>query len=156
MPGEGTVLILDSAAVKTRVAAHAGGRCVACRGPRSRAGAHGGRQYKPKGRPCRTVWLLGKHSRLSCSTTTAASMCVMVGSHAAQGNAMSKRLSPWPPRCPGPLGHPPRPSPSLVLVWRPFGTFFWPTGGGGDLRPRAKAVISDAQGGTRGVHGYGA
>ena len=46
-----------------------------------------------------------------------------------------------------PPGHPHR--------WFGFGAFlalfFWPTGG--YLRPRAKTVISDAQGGTRGVWG---
>ena len=31
---------------------------------------------------------------------------------------------PWPPRFSGPLGHPPRASPSLVQVWRHFATFF--------------------------------
>ena len=31
---------------------------------------------------------------------------------------------PMAPRFPGPLGHPPRPSPSLVQVWRHFATFF--------------------------------
>jgi len=43
---------------------------------------------------------------------------------AAQRNPSSIRLVPWPPRFPGPLGHPPRPSPSLVQVWRHFATFF--------------------------------
>ena len=38
------------------------------------------------------------------------------GLHAAQGNPSPTRLSPWPPRFQGPLGHPCRPSPSLVQV----------------------------------------
>ena len=42
---------------------------------------------------------------------------------AAQQNPSSIRLGPWPPRFPGPLEHPPRPSPSLVQVWRHFATF---------------------------------
>ena len=36
--------------------------------------------------------------------------------HAVQGKRSPPRLGPWPPRFPGPLGHPPRPSPSLVEV----------------------------------------
>ena len=58
-------------------------------------------------------------------------MCAMVGSHAAQGNASSKRPSPWPqwsPWAAGHLGHPLRPSPSLVELRHIFGTFSWPTG----------------------------
>ena len=43
---------------------------------------------------------------------------------AAQQKPSSIRLSPWPPRFPGPLRHPPRASPSLVQVWRHFATFF--------------------------------
>ena len=43
---------------------------------------------------------------------------------AAQQKPSSIRLSPWPPRFPGPLRHPPRASPSLVPVWRHFATFF--------------------------------
>ena len=43
---------------------------------------------------------------------------------AAQQKPSSIRLGPWPPRFPGPLGHPPRASPSLVQVWRHFGLFF--------------------------------
>ena len=43
---------------------------------------------------------------------------------AAQRNPSSIRLGPRPPRFPGPLRHPPRPSPSLVQVWRHFATFF--------------------------------
>ena len=39
------------------------------------------------------------------------------GFHVAQGKPSQTLLSPWPPRFPGPLGHPPRPSPSLVEVW---------------------------------------
>ena len=35
------------------------------------------------------------------------------GLHAVQGKPSPTRLGPWPPRFPGPLGHPPRPSPSL-------------------------------------------
>ena len=35
------------------------------------------------------------------------------------------RLSPWSPRFPRPLGHPPEPSPSLVQVCRLFGNFFF-------------------------------
>ena len=31
---------------------------------RNHAGAHRGCQYEPKGRPCRAVWLSGKHGRL--------------------------------------------------------------------------------------------
>ena len=46
------------------------------------------------------------------------------GLRAAQGEPSPTRLSPWPPRFPGPLGHPPRASPSLVQVWRHFATFF--------------------------------
>jgi len=42
------------------------------------------------------------------------------GLRAAQGEPSPTRLSPWPPRFPGPLGHPPRPSPSLVEVWHFF------------------------------------
>ena len=42
------------------------------------------------------------------------------GLRAAQGKPSPTRLSPWPPRFPGPLGHPPRPSPSLVEVWHFF------------------------------------
>ena len=63
---------------------------------------------------------------------------------------MGKRLSPWPLWCPGPLRYPPRPSPSLVQVLRLFGKFCL-AHRGVNLRLRAKAVISDAQGGTRGV-----
>ena len=49
---------------------------------------------------------------------------------AAQRNPSSIRLVPWPPRFPGPLRHPPRPSPSLVQVWHHFATFFFgPLGG---------------------------
>ena len=49
---------------------------------------------------------------------------------AAQQKPSSIRLGPWPPRFPGPLKHPPRPSPSLVQVWRHFATFFFgPLGG---------------------------
>ena len=51
----------------------------------------------------------------------------------------------------GPLAPPPRPSLSLVEHRHPFGTCF----GGlrGYLRPRAKTMISHAQGGTKGVWG---
>ena len=42
------------------------------------------------------------------------------GLRAAQGEPSPTRPSPWPPRFPGPLGHPPRPSPSLVEVWHFF------------------------------------
>ena len=70
---------------------------------------------------------------------------------AAQQKPSSIRLGPWPPRFPGPLRHPPRPSPSLVQVWRHFATFFWPAGG--YLRPRAKTRVFHAQGGSWGVWG---
>ena len=71
---------------------------------------------------------------------------------AAQQKPSSIRLSPWPPRFPGPLRHPPRASPSLVQVWRHFATFFfWPAGG--YLRPRATARVFHAQGGSWGVWG---
>ena len=74
------------------------------------------------------------------------------GLRAAQGEPSPTRLSPWPPRFPGPLGHPPRPSPSLVGLSHLFRTFlFGPQGG--HLHLRAKTVISDAQGGTGGVWG---
>ena len=43
---------------------------------------------------------------------------------AAQQNPPLIRLTPWTPRFPGPFGHPPWPSPSLVQVWRHFATFF--------------------------------
>ena len=46
------------------------------------------------------------------------------GSCAAQGEPPQTRLGPWPPRPPGPLGHPPRPSPSLVELRRLFGPPF--------------------------------
>ena len=75
------------------------------------------------------------------------------GPRAAHGQPPQTRLGPWPPRSPGPLGHPPRPSPSLVGLSRLFGTFFFGPQGG-YLRPRAKTVISDAQGGTGGVWGW--
>ena len=42
------------------------------------------------------------------------------GLHAVQGQPSPTRLGPWPPRFPGPLGHPPRPSLSLVEVWHFF------------------------------------
>jgi hypothetical protein len=42
------------------------------------------------------------------------------GLRAAQGELSPIRLSPWPPRFSGPLGHPPQPSPSLVQVWHFF------------------------------------
>ena len=45
--------------------------------------------------------------------------------HAVQGKPSPTRLGPWPPRFPGPLRHPPRPSPSPVQVWRHFATFFF-------------------------------
>ena len=51
------------------------------------------------------------------------------GTRAAHREPPQARLGLWPPRSPGPLGHPPRPSPSLVGLRRLFGTFFWPTGG---------------------------
>ena len=44
---------------------------------------------------------------------------------AAQQNLLSIRLGPWPPQFPGPLGHPPRPSPSLVQGLAPFRHFFF-------------------------------
>ena len=48
---------------------------------------------------------------------------------AAQGEPSPTRLSPWPPRFPGPLGHPPRPSPSLVGLSHLFRSlFFGPRG----------------------------
>ena len=74
------------------------------------------------------------------------------GSRAAHWQPPQTRLGPWPPRSPGPLGHPPRPSPSLVGLSHLFRTFFFGPQGG-HLRPRAKTVISDAQGGSRGVWG---
>ena len=43
---------------------------------------------------------------------------------AAQQKPSSIRLSPWPPRFPGPLRHRLRPSLLLVQVWRHFATFF--------------------------------
>jgi hypothetical protein len=42
------------------------------------------------------------------------------GLRAAQGEPSPTRPSPWPPRFPGPLGHPLQPSPSLVQVWHFF------------------------------------
>ena len=49
---------------------------------------------------------------------------VTVGANTAQGGASPIRLSSWLPRCPGAVRHPFQPSPSLVRVWRLFGTFF--------------------------------
>ena len=40
--------------------------------------------------------------------------------HAAQGKPSQARLSLWLLRFPEPLGHPPRPSPSLIGVWHFF------------------------------------
>ena len=74
------------------------------------------------------------------------------GPCAAHGQPPQTRLGPWPPRSPGPLGHPPRPSLLLVQVWHHFATFlFWSAGG--SLRPRAKARVFHAQGGSWGVWG---
>ena len=42
------------------------------------------------------------------------------GLRAAQGEPSQTRLRPWPLRFPGPLGHPPRPTPWLVEVWHFF------------------------------------
>ena len=75
------------------------------------------------------------------------------GPRAAHGQPPQTRLGPWPPRSPGPLGHPPRPSPSLVGLSHLFGTFFFFGPQGGHLHLRAKTVISDAQGGSREVWG---
>ena len=56
------------------------------------------------------------------------------------------------PRGPqGPLGIPPGHPRRWLGLATFFALFFWPTGG--YLRPRAKTVISDAQGGTGGVWG---
>ena len=90
----------------------------------------------------------------ACGQREAAFGGIARGPRAAQlqGQPPQTRLDPWPPRSPGPLGHPPRPSPSLVGLRRLFGTFFGPQGG--YRRPRAKTVISDAQGGTGGVWGW--
>ena len=74
------------------------------------------------------------------------------GPSAAHGEPPRARLGPWPPRSPGPLGHPSRPSQSLVGLRRLFWHFFL-AHRGGYLRLRAKTVISDAQGGTGGVWG---
>ena len=57
------------------------------------------------------------------SRRTVAFVGITSGSRAAQGEPPQTRLSPWPPRSPGPLGHPPRPSPSLVELRHLFGTF---------------------------------
>ena len=63
--------------------------------PLGTTGAHGGCQYDPKRRPCRAVWLSRKHSRLGCSTTTAACMRVWwvsvrcKGMHCQRGSACS-------------------------------------------------------------------
>ena len=60
------------------------------------------------------------------------------------------RLSPWPPRFPRPLGHPPQPTPVAGSGLAPFWQLlFWPAVG--YLRPRAKTMVFHAQGGTRGV-----
>ena len=42
------------------------------------------------------------------------------GLYAVQGKPSLTRLGPWPPRFPGPLRHPPRPSSPLVEVWHFF------------------------------------
>ena len=42
------------------------------------------------------------------------------GLHVVQGKLSPTWLSPWPLQFPGPLGHPPWPSPSLVEVWHFF------------------------------------
>ena len=70
---------------------------------------------------------------------------------AAQPNPSSIQLGPCPPRFPGPLRHPPRPSPSPVQVWRHFATFFLLAAG--HARPGAKTRGFHAQGGCRGVWG---
>ena len=71
---------------------------------------------------------------------------------AAQQKPSSIRLSPWPPRSPGPLRHPP---PGHPRRWFRFGAisplFFWPAGG--YLRPRAKTRVFHAQVGSGGVWG---
>ena len=71
---------------------------------------------------------------------------------AARGTAANpaRPVAPAVPRAPWAS---PRPSPSLVGLSRLFRTFFFGPQGG-YLRPRAKTVISDAQGGTGGVWGW--
>ena len=56
------------------------------------------------------------------------------GSRVAPGEPPQTRLVPWFSRSLGPLGHPPRPSLSLVGLRRLFGTCFLPTGGHLHLR----------------------
>ena len=86
---------------------------------------------------------------------TAAFLGITMGFHAAQGDPPQNRLGPWLPQSPGPFGHLPRPSLSLVQAWLSLDTFLELVLGaaGGICTREAKTMISDAQGGTRGVWG---
>ena len=54
----------------------------------------------------------------------AAFLVIAMGFHAAQGEPRQDRLGKWPPRSPGLLGHPPRPSLSLVELRHLFESCF--------------------------------